>query len=156
VLSATRRVIVIAIIATILAAGAVTVSAFYVLSGNRTTTSAIQLPPGCVKPTDGFLVIASNVGYNGSVTRDAGPDNPWPIINVTVGSTVHIVVCNIDFQPHGFQVSHYYDSSLVTIEPGQVLNVSFVADQAGTFRIYCNIFCTIHIFMQNGELRVSA
>jgi hypothetical protein len=151
-----RRAVVIAIIVVILAAGLVTVSALYVLSGSRTTTSAVQLPPGCVKPAGGFLIIASNTGYNGSVTRDAGPSNPWPILNATLGSTVHIVVCNTDFQPHGFQVSHYYDSSLVTIEPGQVLNVSFVADQAGTFRIYCNIFCTIHIFMQNGELRVSA
>jgi heme/copper-type cytochrome/quinol oxidase subunit 2 len=151
-----RRAFVIAIIVIILAAGVVTVSALYVLSGNRTTTSASHLPAGCAKPPDGFLIIASHLGYNGSVTRDAGPNNPWPIINTTVGSTVHIVVCNTDFQPHGFQVSHYYDSSLVTIEPGQVLNVSFVADQSGTFRIYCNIFCTIHIFMQNGELRVSA
>lgn len=151
-----KKVIVAAIVVAILTAGVVTVSALYVLSGNRTTTSSVRLPHGCVKPADGFLIIASSLGYNDSITYGAGPNKPWPVVNTTLGSSVHIVVCNIDFQPHGFQVSHYYDSNLVTVEPGQVLDVSFVANQAGTFRIYCNIFCTIHIFMQYGQLRVNA
>ncbi|MDV3244865.1 MAG: hypothetical protein LYZ66_06830 [Nitrososphaerales archaeon] len=144
------------VLVVVVIAGAALVSALYLLSrGGTTTTTGSQLPPGCVRPADGFLIVASNLGYNDSISHGASPDKPWPVINVTVGSTVHIVVCNTDFQTHGFQVSHYYDSSLVTVRPGQVLDVTFVADQVGTFRIYCNIFCTIHIFMQYGQLRVA-
>jgi membrane fusion protein (multidrug efflux system) len=34
---------------------------------------------------------------------------------------VNITVCNIDVEAHGFQISHYYDSSVETVEPGQVV-----------------------------------
>ncbi len=72
------------------------------------------------------------------------------------GQTINITVCNIDVQSHGFQITHYYDSSVTTVEPGQVLKVpTFVASQTGTFQIYCEIFCSIHIYMQSGQLIVS-
>ena len=133
--------------------GATATAAFYGLSKGRTTSSS-PLPTECVKPTNGFLIIASSNGYNDSIAHGA-PKNWWPIITVKQGQTVNITVCNTDFQAHGFQVTHYYDSNIVTIVPGQVLHVSFVADQAGEFRIYCSIFCSIHIFMQNGLLNVT-
>ena len=143
-------------IALVLVVGVSITSALFVLSlGKGSSVRTAPLPVGCVKPTDGFLIIASNTGYNDSIGHGA-PQKAWPIINVTQGQTVNITVCNTDVQAHGFQVSHYYDSSIVTVTPGQVLHVSFVADQAGTFRIYCSIFCSIHIFMQSGQLRVTA
>lgn len=127
------------------------ISTVYILAPGK---SGQTLPPGCTKPAGGYLIIASIKGYNDSIDHGA-PLKSWPIINVSKGSTVRITVCNIDKQAHGFQVSHYYDSSIETLPPGQVINVSFIADQTGSFQIYCDVFCTIHIFMQNGELRVS-
>jgi hypothetical protein len=123
-------------------------------SRSGSNSGGASLPPGCVKPAGGFLIIASNVGYNDSIGHGA-PAKPWPIIHVEKGSTVNIVVCNTDFQSHGFQITHYFDSSIETVIPGQVIKVSFVASSTGTFQIYCSIFCTIHIYMQSGQLIVS-
>jgi hypothetical protein len=128
------------------------VSVAYVADLGRSTTTS--LPPGCVKPAGGFLIIASNTGYNDSIGHGA-PEKSWPIITVHQGQNVSIVVCNTDEQAHGFQITHYYDKTIETVVPGQVLKVSFVADEAGNFDIYCSIFCTIHIYMQNGLLNVT-
>lgn len=114
-----------------------------------------KLPSGCAKPQDGFLVIASEYGYNDSILEGAGPAKHWPVINVTLGQSVTIVVCNVDtLQSHGFQIGNYFDQTIESIAPGQVITVSFVADKAGDFPIYCDIFCSIHLFMQYGQLRV--
>ena len=121
---------------------------------NGNDSGGASLPVGCVKPAGGYLVIASNLGYNNSIGHGA-PAKSWPIIHVKKGSTVNIVVCNADLQSHGFQITHYLDSSIKTIIPGQVIKISFVADQAGAFTIYCSIFCTIHVYMQNGQLLVT-
>ena len=114
-----------------------------------------NLPPGCVKPAGGFLVIANQNGFNDSIQHGA-PQNQWPIISVRQGSMVNITVCNADVQAHGFQISHYFDSNIETVGPGRVIHVSFVADKVGDFEIYCSIFCSIHIFMQNGLFQVTS
>ncbi len=111
------------------------------------------LPPGCVKPAGGYLIIATNQGYNDSIGHGA-PQTAWPVIHVSQGDTVKITVCNTDVQAHGFQVGHYYDSSIESLLPGQVVTLSFVADQKGTYQIYCSVPCTVHIYMQSGELMV--
>ena len=135
--------------------GASATTAFYLVSKARTTATSTTLPGECVKPANGFLVVASSRGYNDSIDHGV-PEKSWPIITVQQGQTVNITVCNTDFQAHGFQVSYYYDSSIITIVPGQVLHISFVATRAGEFRIYCNIFCSIHPFMQSGLLNVTS
>ena len=118
-------------------------------------TSTSTLPVGCVRPSGGFLIIADVNGYNDSMHHDV-PHNSWPVIEVKNETMVRITVCNADHQAHGFQVTHYFDGNIETLSPGQVLNVSFVADKSGTFRIYCSIFCTIHYpWMQYGELVVA-
>ena len=125
-------------------------------SGSNTSTGYppyTNLPSGCVKPAGGFLVIANQNGFNDSIEHGA-PQTQWPVIVVKQGTTVNIAVCNSDVQAHGFQVSHYFDSTIQTVSPGQVIHISFVADEVGDFKIYCSIFCSIHIFMQNGLLRV--
>jgi hypothetical protein len=132
------------------AAVAVILTAVFLTGGGRGSSS---LPTGCTKPPGGYLVIASNNGYNDSIGHGA-PANSWPVITVQKGSTVNITVCNTDVQPHGFQITHYFDRYIESVAPGSVIHVSFVADVNGTFRIYCSIFCTIHVFMQNGELVV--
>ena len=111
------------------------------------------LPSGCVKPAGGFLIVASKLGYNDSVDHDV-PANPWPVITVNQGQQVSITVCNTDIQAHGFQVQYYFDSTIESIAPGQVIHVSFTADRTGTFQMYCSIFCSVHAFMQSGQLRV--
>jgi heme/copper-type cytochrome/quinol oxidase subunit 2 len=97
----------------------------------------------------------SKYGYNNSVLEGAGPSKAWPVIAVVQNTTVNITVCNADtIEAHGFQISNYYDSEIVALVPGQVIHISFVATRTGTFRIYCAIFCAIHLFMEYGELRV--
>ena len=64
------------------------------------------------------------------------------------------MVCNVDVQAHGFQIANYVDSSTNVVAPGQVYKVSFVANQPGSFLIYCAIPCSIHFFMQFGQLKV--
>ncbi len=129
------------------------------LTGGKPGGGTRPLPEGCVKPAGGFLIIASGTGYNDSIGHGA-PQKNWPIVDVRQGQNVTIVVCDIDIQAHGFQITHYYDSSNghadVTLAPGQVITVSFTADKAGDFDIYCEIFCTIHIYMQSGLLNVTS
>jgi len=100
------------------------------------------------------LIVASITGYNDSKTHGA-PAKSWPIITVHQGQNVTIIVCNTDVQPHGFQITHYLASSEETLVAGQVLRVSFIADETGSFLIYCDIFCTVHTFMQDGLLNVT-
>ncbi len=119
------------------------------------TTTTVMLPTGCVKPAGGFLIVASQTGFNDSVDHGV-PQNSWPVIKVGLGQNVTILVCNADrSQPHGFQISHYYDARLISIPSGQLLTVAFIADSAGTFRVYCDIPCSVHWAMQSGELVVS-
>jgi len=124
-------------------------------SVSKSDSVPTKLPPGCVKPAGGFLIVTSQTGFNDSVDHGV-PQSNWPVMNVRQGQNVTIVICNADpSQAHGFQIDHYYDSRLASIASGQVVTVTFVADRAGSFRVYCSIFCTVHWAMQNGELVVS-
>jgi heme/copper-type cytochrome/quinol oxidase subunit 2 len=51
-------------------------------------------------------------------------------------------------------VAHYLEDKTETVLPGQVVNLSFLADETGTFLIYCSTFNPIHIYLQGGELNV--
>jgi len=117
------------------------------------TSSTQNLPAGCQKPPGGHLIIASVTGFNDSISHGA-PTKAWPLVTVNKGDTVKLVVCNIDSQAHGFQISNFFDSNRESVAPGQAITVSFVADKTGTFTIYCSISCSVHIRMQSGELRV--
>ena len=93
-------------------------------------------------------------GMNGSYYKGASTN--WPIINVHTGDRVVItVINNASSEPHGFGIDHYEPSPGLTISPGQEQTITFVANQAGTFRVYCTIECSIHPLMQSGELIVS-
>ena len=115
--------------------------------------STIQPEKTCVKPRGGYLIIANSQGFNDSKLHGS-PFTDWPIITVQKGSEVSITICNEDTQAHGFQISHYLDSQIISVAPGQSLTFTFVADKQGNFTIYCSIFCTSHVFMQNGLLVV--
>ena len=91
---------VIAIVA--IAAVAVTIPFYLTSTGGHSTA----LPAGCVKPAGGFLIVASDLGFNDS--ENYFGKGSWPIVNVTQGSTVNITVCDAGNYAHGFQISSYY------------------------------------------------
>ena len=143
-------------IAGVVASSVVLVGGLRTSEGVANSLPAVSLPVRCLKPTGGFLIIASEYGYNDSVLEGAGPSKAWPVITVVQGQTVKITVCNVDdTQSHGFQINNYFDGQIESLAPGGVLNVVFVANKAGDFPIYCAIFCSIHLFMEYGLLRVS-
>jgi heme/copper-type cytochrome/quinol oxidase subunit 2 len=135
-----------------------------VVTGSVATAYAFHLigpsPQSCwVQPSGSanaavFTVVMAdegfNVGYNGSKYHP----NPWPVMNVSLGQNVLVHVVNNDSQAHGFTITHYFDSGL-TLSPGGCFDVKFAANQLGNFNVFCQIFCTIHIFMQNGRLNVN-
>jgi FtsP/CotA-like multicopper oxidase with cupredoxin domain len=108
---------------------------------------------------DHFTIIEEDppgplAGMNGSYYKSA--TTQWPVINVHQGDTVVITVINNGTsEPHGFAIDHYFNSGVST-SPGQSHTITFVANEVGTFRMYCDIFCSIHPLMQNGALVVSA
>jgi heme/copper-type cytochrome/quinol oxidase subunit 2 len=114
-------------------------------------SSNVVIPPvvtrsTCDRPPGFFLIIADLSGFNDSISHGA-PMNPWPVIRVQQGDVVHILVCNKDTsQPHGFAISTYFPAG-VPIAPGEAYRIVFTATVPGTFVMYCNIFCTVHVFM---------
>ena len=92
----------------------------------------------------------TNEGFNGSKTHT----DPWPVLNVGRCDRVTVHLENQDLaEPHGFAITHYLDSG-VKVQPGQTLDVSFNANRAGSFVVYCNLRCSIHTIMLNGRLNV--
>lgn len=106
-----------------------------------------------------FLIVAADppspyAGFNGSYY--AGTSAQWPTVYVHQGQVVSIRVINCTSgEAHGFAISFYQDNSIISIQPGHSYDVTFTATKTGTFRIYCDIFCAIHPFMQNGALIVT-
>ena len=121
------------------------------------STITIQQPGSgatCAKPTDGFLIVVNSLGFNNSAAHGA-PAQSWPILSVPDNSDVVIAVCNTYQQPVGFQVAYYLQNPIERIQPGQTLVVSFTTNQTGTFDIYCDVFSSIHLYLQSGELMVT-
>ena len=117
-------------------------------SAATVTKSTCERPPGFI------LIVADLSGYNDSISHGA-PVNPWPVIHVHQGNAVRLLVCNSDpTQPHGFAIGTYMDTGLALM-PGDAYRITFTATIPGTFVIYCNIFCTVHIFMR-AQLVVSS
>jgi hypothetical protein len=130
------------------------VSAAYVSYYQNTGENALSiLPAGCVKPLGGFLIIASSLGYNDSISHGA-PSKSWPVLDVTRGTDVTITVCNTYSQTVGFQVEHYLSQTTETVPPDRVITVNFLANQAGSFVIYCTTFSAIHVYLQGGAVNV--
>jgi heme/copper-type cytochrome/quinol oxidase subunit 2 len=126
---------------------------------NESSSSVTHVAYGGTGDHAYFLIVAADppssfAGYNGSYYQ--GTSAQWPTMNVHVGQVVSIHVINCaSSEAHGFAVTYYDDKSTIAVEPGQSYDVTFTATKAGTFRVYCDIFCAIHPFMQNGALVVS-
>jgi heme/copper-type cytochrome/quinol oxidase subunit 2 len=149
-----RKVQILTVIAIIAAIGVGSASAFwyaaFLSSQPSQSSSSIQVVR--------FTIIESDppdpmAGMNGSYYKPLGTQ--WPIIRVQLGETVIITVMNNDSREiHGFAIVHYDDRGF-SLAPGQQHTITFVANEAGTFRMYCNVFCAIHPYMQNGAVIVS-
>lgn len=162
----------------LLVAFALTGLAYYAISNNHVVTpqggpnllhatcSSVNNSGNIVHTASGgsgdnasFLIVESDppgpyAGMNGSYYVPT--NETWPTMHVRLGQTVsiHVINCAAS-EAHGFQIQFYDDRSTVSVQPGQSYDVTFVATRAGNFRVYCNIFCAIHVFMQNGELVVT-
>ena len=76
------------------------------------------------------------------------------MMNVEMCDQVTIRITNQDSQAHGLAVDYYSPRGL-SPQGGETQTLSFTAAKAGQFRVFCNIFCTVHIYMQNGQLNVT-
>src|SRR3989442_1695464 len=121
---------------------------------DRGTTNCWARPANVPASSAYFVIVMANegmnVGFNGSKFQSVS----WPVMNVTLGTTVTIHVINKDtVQSHGFAIQRYFSG--FALGPGTCGNVTFTADQLGSFTVYCNISCSIHVFMQNGKVNVN-
>jgi hypothetical protein len=149
-----KRVIVTALAAILIIGVAASISYEYGAAGDPSAMVQNPLPAWCAKPAGGFLIVASSLGYNDSIGHGA-PSASWPVLDVAAGANVSITVCNLYSFPVGFQIVHYLDNRLESVEPGRTMEVNFVADEIGVFFIYCSVFNPIHIFLQSGTVVVS-
>ncbi len=71
------------------------------------------------------------------------------IVRVKEGDTVHLHITNIEQAKdatHGFTIGS--QNIHVSLEPGKHANVTFVADKAGVYPMYCTEFCSaLHLEM---------
>ncbi len=71
------------------------------------------------------------------------------IVRVKKGDTVHLHITNVEQAhdaTHGFTIGSYNVHS--SLEPGKHVDLTFVADQEGTFPFYCTEFCSaLHLEM---------
>lgn len=75
------------------------------------------------------------------------------VIRANPGDRVTIELTSADVV-HGLSVDGYEIE--VQVDPGQVSNLSFIADKEGTFRLRCSVTCgDMHPFMV-GKLQVGA
>jgi len=109
----------------------------------------------CTSFTNTFTVIASQSGYNDSIAHGA-PSRPWPVLCARAGEEVTITIVNSDsVEPHGFSIAGYLDAG-VTVLPGKTDTITFYAGSPGEYKVYCNVICAIHPFMQSGVLVLSS
>ncbi len=70
-------------------------------------------------------------------------------IEVEEGDTIHLHLTSMEQaedQVHGFTIDMYNVN--ISLEPGKHENITFVADKAGTFPMYCTEFCSaLHLEM---------
>jgi len=139
-----KSVVVVVVIAAVALAFAILAPISTPPSGNAPSGPS----QGNCKPPEGYTaIIENNSGINGSIAHGA-PKNPWPVITVHKGDTVRLFICNLDrIEAHGFAIDGYFDGG-VTLRPGDTYRLTFTADKTGSFVIFCNVFCTVHIFMR--------
>ena len=74
-----------------------------------------------------------------------------PTLTVYLGQLVIIQLKSLDIT-HGFAINAF--NVYAFIPPGQIVTVSFVANQVGNFTYYCDVFCGIGHPYMHGILQV--
>ncbi len=113
------------------------------------TLANLQVCLGTTR-SDYFKIVMTNQGFNGSKTHT----DSWPVLSVGRCDKVTVHLENLDTEAHGFAITHYLVSG-VKVQPGQSYDVVFNANRSGGFLVYCNLLCSIHLYMQNGKLNVN-
>ncbi len=140
-------------IVVVLVAGVTVTTAYSLHLFDTTGRSGPSCPssPASSSSSVNYTIIITNQGFNASKTYA----QPCPVLNVRKGQAVTIHLENIDpVETHGFAITHYRDSG-VLLGPGQSKDIPFTATQTGSFLIYCNVVCSIHLYMQDGRLTVT-
>jgi nitrous oxide reductase len=149
----TSKAIAVIFVGTLILAALVLYYSTQLSFASATETTSIS-GVGCTSYSNTFTIIASQTGYNDSVGKGA-PSKHWPLMCVHLGEAVKITIVNEDtVEPHGFAITHY-DEAGVTLLPGRSTTITFFADTPGDFKIFCNVICAVHIFMQSGLLIVT-
>jgi len=131
---------------------------FYVIllhppTGTHATTTINGA--ACTSYSNSFTIVESESGYNDSIAAGA-PAKPWPILCAEEGEQIKITIINQDtVEPHGFAISNYLEAGITTL-PGHTDTITLVADRAGDFKVYCNVICAIHPYMQSGVLVIAS
>jgi heme/copper-type cytochrome/quinol oxidase subunit 2 len=107
----------------------------------------------CTSYTDSFTIIATESGYNDSIGHGA-PAKSWPILCAQSGEVTIKVINEDTVEPHGFAVAGYLPAG-ITVLPGKTDTITFYAGSTGDYKVYCNVICAIHTFMQSGVLVVA-
>ena len=111
------------------------------------TNFEVSIANSCEKLPGYILIVLDRWGFNDTINRGE------PNLQAYRGEVVNILVCNLDsVQSHGLAIDHYFPVGVV-LRPGEAYKISFVANDSGTFTVYCNVFCTVHGFMK-GKLVV--
>jgi heme/copper-type cytochrome/quinol oxidase subunit 2 len=140
--------------------GAVVLAVILIIALNQLGYLAVVPSNG---PTMHFIIYEADppnqfAGMNGSwyFYQNHSFGIPFPVITVPKGTTVVIqIINNASSEPHGFTIDYYFNAG-TTVRPHESYTLTFVATKVGVFRVYCNVFCSIHPFMQNGELNVTS
>ena len=111
--------------------------------------SPLACPSGATASVPQVTLVISTQGFNNS--RYAAS---CPLLNISKGQSVTIHLANNDREMHGIAVTHYFAGG-VQVQPGETRDITFTADQAGSFVIYCMTGCFSHGYMQNGRLTVT-
>jgi nitrous-oxide reductase len=72
------------------------------------------------------------------------------VIRIKQGDTVSLHITNVETArdaTHGFAIPGY--NKQVSLDPGEVVSIDFVAHRSGSFGFYCTEFCSaLHLEMQ--------
>jgi heme/copper-type cytochrome/quinol oxidase subunit 2 len=147
-----RRVLVIAVIVVVVIGFFATAYTFHFFGLG--TTNCWARPASVPASSAYFVVVMANEGMNVGFNGSKFHSGYWPTMNVTFGRIVTIHVINNDtVQSHGFAIQRYFSG--FALGPGTCHDVTFTADQLGSFTVYCYISCSIHPLMQNGRLNIN-